>query len=83
MKIKHIKESNFEEVEFEYPDFQIELTQAIAKFLKTPFPYIPSDDGKKTYLLVQDERCQATRSEREIGVGKYRITIEPLEKLSK
>lgn len=78
MKLKHIDEKDFTEVELEYPDHQVFLAESIAKLVKSPTPFITSADGKKLSVLAVDTDSYFTPFEKDLGCGKYRITIEPL-----
>lgn len=78
MKVIHINESDFSEVEFDYPIHQVHLAESIIKLVNSPAPFIPSADGKKLSILAIDTISYFTPFEKDLGCGKYRITIEPL-----
>jgi len=78
MKLKHVSEIDFSETEHDYPDFQFETAEKIKNFLNIDIPIIPSLDGKKLTLITNDNTLNITRGEREYGIGKYKITIEPI-----
>ncbi len=76
MKIKHTRESDFKEVEQEYPIFQYELAEEIHALVNKKFdtkvPIVTCDDGKRLLILAVNE--QLSRTDRK----KYRITIEEI-----
>jgi hypothetical protein len=78
MILKHIDESDFEEIELVYPDFQVELANKISQSINSKFPMITHREGKKIFLLGEDPDPSISRLDKEMGSGKYRITIEPL-----
>lgn len=78
MKIKHIKESTFTEVEHDYPDFQYELATKIHEaFGEKRVPIMANDDGEKLHVLVIDPSVNNMDSD--TGLAKYRVTIEQLK----
>lgn len=78
MKLNHTRESDFVTVELDYPDFQYNLAKLIADTIETPYPILSSDDGRRLILLAKDTDAGLTRTEYEMGNGKYKIIIEPL-----
>lgn len=70
--LKIVRESDFSEVEVEFPNKMIELADEIAtEYSKIPF--LPKENCEIN-ILVEDE--EVDRHEREItGKGKYVITI--------
>jgi hypothetical protein len=71
--VKIVRESDFSEVEVEFPEAMIELADKIAE-RHSNLPMIPTEEGE-IKILVVDERVG--RLEREItGKGKYIITIK-------
>jgi hypothetical protein len=71
-KLKIIRESDFTEVEVEFPKAMVELADKIAERY-SDLPFIPTEEGKINILVVDEE---VDRHEREItGRGKYIITI--------
>jgi len=71
--LKITRESDFSEVEVEFPNAMVELADQIAE-RHSDLPMIPTEDGE-IKILVVDERVD--RREREIsGNGKYIITIK-------
>jgi hypothetical protein len=67
------RESDFSEVEVEFPEMLIQLGKEISK-IYSKWPMIPTEEGE-IKILVEDG--DVDRHEREItGKGKYIITIK-------
>ena len=70
--LKIVRESDFSEVEVEFPEAMIELADEIANEFSN-LPFLPKENGEIN-ILVEDG--EVDRHEREItGKGKYVITI--------
>ena len=78
MMLKHIDEKDFSEIEINYPAFQVELANKISQSIDSKFPMVTHREGKKIFLLGEDPDPSISRLDKEMGSGKYRITIEPL-----
>lgn len=71
--LKIVKETDFSEVEVEFPNAMIELAGEIANEFSN-LPFLPTEEGE-IKILVEDE--DVNRHERELtGKGKYIITIK-------
>lgn len=78
MKVHHVRESDFKEMILDYPDAQYQLAERIHKAIESPYPMIFDDQGKKIFVGYRDPDPDISRLDRDLGVGKYRITIEKI-----
>lgn len=80
MKLIHTNESDFNEVERDYPDYQYELAKSISNILagNIDTPIITSENPNSLILFSLDKSID--RLDREINQnGVYKITIEHLK----
>jgi hypothetical protein len=78
MKVRHTRESDFETIELDYPDAQYQLAEKIHSAIQSPWPLIFDDNGKKIFVGYQHPDPNLSRVDGELGVGKYKITIEKI-----
>lgn len=78
MKVSHTRGSDFKTVELDYPDVQYQLAEKIHRAVESPYPMIFDNQGKKIFVGYQDPDPNISRLDRDLGVGKYRITIEKI-----
>jgi len=72
-KIKIVRESDFSEVEVEFPKKMLELADEVRMYF-SDIDFIPKENGEIS-ILVEDK--EVDRYEREFtGKGKYIITIK-------
>lgn len=72
-KIKIVRESDFSEVEVEFPKKMLELAEEVRRYF-SDIDFIPKENGE-IVILVEDK--EVDRYERELtGKGKYIITIK-------
>lgn len=79
VKVDYVDENTFQKTTHEYPEFQVQVVDKIVAAFGTDtnfWPVIADKDGKKLITLAVD--MSVDRSMRELGHGKYKITIEPL-----
>jgi len=78
VKVKHVRESDFQEIELEYPDVQYQLAQRVHEAIQSPYPLVFDDSGGKIFVGYQHPDPNISRLDRDLGVGKYKITIEKI-----
>lgn len=77
LKLKHVSEIDFKETEPEYDEFHVELTEHIHQLVSSDVPYLTNLSGTKLMIFVSNPAITDC-VERELGKGRYRITIEPI-----